>query len=830
MTHQKHDNDEASRLRTEHGAAVELALAGLDLDEKAALLGGQDEWSLPAMPHIGLRSIVMSDGPIGVRGVRWTPEDPSVALPCPTALAASWDPLVARRAGRILGQEARVKGVHVVLGPTINLHRSPLGGRHFECYSEDPVLTAQIAAAYVSGVQAGGVATTPKHFVANEAETERFTVDNIVSERALRELYLAPFEAVVNAGTWGLMSAYNAVNGTSMTVNAAFQRDLLRGEWGYDGFVVSDWLGARDTAGDILGGMDVAMPGPGSVYGPRLAAAVRGGEISEALVDEAVRRVLLLAARVGCLRGTEPLTDAAGGYERADQVARQIATRGSVLLANPDGLLPLDPTALRRIAVAGDAAARPQAQGGGAAKVFPKYTVSLLEGLRAALEPATQITHVLGTAILSELEIAREGFELRAVVRDVTGNVLADVPLPSGEVQWTGSDFPEGATYAAIHSVELTGTFTPACTGAHDFGTKAIGSMHLRVGGKTLFNGVEEPEGTGDPLEAFFARSANRGSVDLVAGTPVAVRLSYVVPKMTEGQNQAVVVSVTHRDPERDPESLLREAETEAACADVAVVVVSTTETVESEGADRKDLRLPGRQDELVRRVSAANPRTVVVVNCGAPVEMPWRNDVAAVLLTWFPGQEGGHALADMILGNVEPGGRLPTTWAAKLDHAPVTDVTPHQGRLIYEEDLFIGYRAWDRSHLKPAYWFGHGLGYTCWSYESLRLDLQGPDQSVTARVTVRNIGARTGREVIQIYLSLAADDQERPDRWLAGFASVEARPGEEVTVTVQVPCRAFQTWSAGAGGWVTRPGDYRVHACRSAGDVRLTSPITIRA
>ena len=818
-----------------HSVTVERALARLSLDEKAALLGGQDEWSLPAMPHIGLRSLVMSDGPIGVRGVRWTPDDPSIALPCPTALAATWDPEIAHRAGRVLAEEARDKGVHVLLGPTINLHRTPIGGRNFECYSEDPVLTGQIAVGYIHGVQSGGVATTAKHFVANEAETDRFTVDNVVSERALRELYLAPFESVVKAGAWGLMSAYNSVNGSLMTEHAGLQRDVLRQEWGFDGFVVSDWLAARSTINDLLGGMDVAMPGPSTVYGPRLAAAVRAGEVNEELVDDAVRRVLLLAVRVGCLETSDETIEVAAADTGADVVAREIATSGCVLLENRNGTLPLNRNAISKIAIIGSAAAQPQIQGGGAAQVFPKYAISPLDGLRAALDPATRITHALGAAILDEMEVAAQGFELRAIVRDAAGSTLADVALPSGEVQWTGSDFPRGTSYDQLHSVELTGTFTPRRSGSHQFGTKAIAHVRLTVGDTTLFDGVEEAQGGGDPLEAFFSRPVHRGYVDLQAGTPIDVSLFYVGPKMQDGQNQSVVVSLTHRDPQTDPETLLSEAETAAKNADVAVVIVSTTPTVESEGSDRKSLKLPGRQDELVRRVSAANRRTIVVVNCGAPVELPWRNDVAAVLLTWFPGQEGGNAVADVLLGLEEPGGRLPMTWPASLADAPISKVTPTDGHLPYTEELLIGYRAWDQHDKMPAYWFGHGHGYTDWRYERLQVTIYGsarPDYPAEATVTLCNTGTRRGREVVQIYLApalnhpdAASNDPDRPDRWLAGFATVHAAPGDQVTATVELPRRAFESWSSTAG-W-TRPAEsYELSASHSAGDVRLTAEV----
>src|SRR5580700_6641233 len=293
-----------SEVSAAQDAAVEKALAELDLAAKVAILAGKDLWSLPALPQIGLASIVMSDGPVGVRGTTWSASDPSIALPSPTALAASWDPALARQAGQLLGQEARRKGVHVLLAPTVNLHRSPLGGRHFECYSEDPVLTGAIGTGYVAGVQDQGVATTVKHFVANDFETERFTVSVQVSDRTLRELYLAPFETIIReAGAWGVMSAYNSVNGVSMTNNGALQCGVIKDEWGFDGVIVSDWLAARDTVAAAVGGLDIAMPAMGSPWGDRLVAAVRDGLVPAKIIDDQVRRVLRLAARVGALQG-----------------------------------------------------------------------------------------------------------------------------------------------------------------------------------------------------------------------------------------------------------------------------------------------------------------------------------------------------------------------------------------------------------------------------------------------------------------------------------------------------------------------------------------------
>lgn len=801
-------------------AAVEAALGKLDLDAKARLLGGRNMWALHALPEIGLGSLVMSDGPIGVRGVRWTADDPSIALPSPTALAATWDQELARRAGALLAQEARRKGVHVLLAPTVNLHRSPLGGRHFEAYSEDPYLTGVIGTGYVRGVQSGGVGTTVKHFVANDAETDRFTVDNRVPARALRELYLAPFEAIVaNAHPWGIMTAYNQVNGVTMTEHRHLVEDVLRGEWGFDGYNVSDWLAARSTTGAIVGGLDVAMPGPRTVYGEPLAAAVRAGRVAEDTLDEAVRNVLRLAARVGILEGAEPAVAPRDLPAEIDgeALAREVARRSFVLVRNENRTLPL--RADGTVALIGAAARDARILGGGSATVFPAHVVSPLDGLAAAL-PDAALSYAVGADPSDELAPADKGFELRAVCRDATGAVLGEGSLPTGQVQWIGDDLPEGVTHETLASVEVTGTFTPRESGDHSFGTRGLGAFTLTVGGDVLYDGVQGAGAESDPFEAFFGSPVERGKVTLTAGEPVEISLRHPVGREPGAPLPAVMFSLVHLGPRRAADELIAEAVEAARAADTAVVVVATTESVESEGFDRRDLALPGRQDDLVRAVAAANPNTVVVVNSGSPVELPWCDDVAAVLIGWFPGQEGGAALADVLLGVEEPGGRLPTTWG-DLASAPITRTTPADGELAYDEGVFIGYRAWEKAGATPAYPFGHGLGYTDWTYESLTVD------GTTATVRVRNSGDRAGREVVQIYLAPTENDGSRPARWLAGFASADAAPGESVEVTVDLPRRAFETWDETANSWVFQTGSYEVEAGRSVTDRRLSTPLT---
>ncbi|WP_090934045.1 glycoside hydrolase family 3 protein [Nonomuraea jiangxiensis] len=789
---------------------IDELLGRLDLITKIRLLTGADMWSLPPLPEIGLDRLLMSDGPIGVRGEQWAATDPSIALPSPTALAASWDVDLVRRAGRLLAGEARRKGVHVLLAPTLNLHRSPLGGRHFECFSEDPYLAGEIGAAYVEGVQEGGVATTPKHFVANDFETDRFTVDVRVSEQALREVYLRPFERVVEAGAWGLMTAYNAVNGTTMTEHADLVNGVLKDEWGFDGLVVSDWTAVRTTEAAALGGTDVAMPGPFGPWGERLVAAVRAGRVPESAIDDRVRRILRLAARVGALRdpGLSPADP--GCSIDGVALAREAAGRGFTLLTN-DGILPFD--GVRTLAVIGPAAAEARIMGGGSAQVFPERVVSPLAGLAARAE----VRYALGAD--PRLRLSPLPGPARAVFLDAEGGVLAEHPLPTAEARWLGG-LPSGVDAGRLAAVRLLSAYVAEVSGEHLLSVAGAGAYAVTVNGEAVFDGVIEPP-SGDPGLAFLTPPERRVSVPMAAGQRYEVAVTH--PAGTFGGLAFVSFTLGHAAPAAGAEELLAEAVRVAAECDVAVVVAGTTREVESEGLDRADLALPGRQDELVRAVAATNPRTVVVVNAGSPVEMPWLADVAAVLLTWFPGQEAGAALADVLFGDAEPGGRLPTTWPRRLADAPVAEVRPVDGVVAYEEGVFVGYRAWQRSGRVPAFWFGHGLGYTTWSYDSIAAERTGgPVEAtftVTVTVAVTNTGTRPGREVVQIYVSNAAG------RRLAGFDVVEAASGETVLTTIFLRERAFQVW---AGGWRTVEGEHTIEAAHHVADPRLSVTMKI--
>ncbi|GAA4043417.1 glycoside hydrolase family 3 protein [Nonomuraea soli] len=777
-------------------------ISKLDLATKVNLLTGADMWSLPAVPGIGLKRLVMSDGPIGVRGEQWSSADPSIAMPSPTALAATWDVDLVRKVGGLLAQEARRKGVHVLLAPTINLHRSPLGGRHFECFSEDVHLTGEIGAAYVEGVQGGGVATTPKHFVANDFETDRFTVDVKVTDKVLREVYLRPFERVVGAGAWGLMTSYNSVNGTTMSEHSDLVNGVLKREWGFDGFVVSDWTAVRSTEPAAVGGTDVAMPGPNGPWGEKLEEAVREGRVPESVIDDKVRRILRLAHRTGALGDLdEPVREEIDGIA----LAREVAARSFTLLKNDGGLLPL--AGVNSLALIGSAADEARIMGGGSAQVFPDRIVSPLQGLS---ERTVEVRYALGTD--PRVKLSPIAAESRAFFLDASGEVLAEHAVPNSEARWVGQA-PSDVDVERLAAVEIRTAYTADAAGEHQFSISGVGRFTLTAGDTVVFDDSIAPDGD-DPAVAFLHAPERRFPVTLDEGERIELTLRQHAVSSFNGM-VLIMFTLGHANPTLGEDELIAQAVATAASSDVAVVVASTTLEVESEGFDRKSLKLPGRQDELIAAVAAANPRTIVVVNAGSPVEMPWLSEVAAVLLTWFPGQEAGLALADVLYGDAEPGGRLPTTWPVTLEDCPVVDVTPVDGAVPYTEGVFIGYRAWARGDVAPAFWFGHGLGYTEWGYNAV----EAGNGSVTVSVT--NTGSRRGREVVQAYVS-----GEGRDRTLAAFDVIEAGPGETVVTTLFLPERAFQEWEDGA--WHTANGSYTVEVGRSYADIRLSDQITL--
>jgi beta-glucosidase len=822
-------------------------IARLSLEQKVRLLTGADAWSLYAIDAVGLRSMVVSDGPSGVRGRRFDPGKPSSSLPCPVALGATWDERLVTEVARALGEEARSRGVDVLLAPTVNIVRTPLSGRGFECFSEDPVLTARLAVAYVRGVQESGVGATAKHYVANDSETDRRTYDARISQQVLRELYLAPFEACVfEADVAMVMAAYNSVNGHTMTANATLLRDLLKDEWGFQGVVVSDWSATRTTGPTALAGLDLVMPGPRGPWGDQLVMAVRDGTVPEVVVDDKVSRLLRLARRVGALNGVLEIDspDGADGHHPEPMTAgptfidptllRDVTSRSFVLLRNQGELLPLRPADVRRVALIGPNAIEPQTQGGGSVRVLPVVRPGLADSLLTLGEFDAVDVHQ-GCLTWATIPQPRDG-NLRdpvsgergvhVEVRDADGTLQHDASSPSSVLTWW--DGLPAAVHQPGSELVIRARYRASVDGPHIVGLAGVGVLSIAIDGSVLAEATTlHPT---EVVEAFSRPPELRVPVDLHAGGEVEIRAAY--RPNVRGPQAGFVTMRLGVTPQLDENRLIDEAVASAREADVALVVVGSAEGTESEGYDRDTLALPGRQDELVRRVAAEQPNTVVVVNSGMPVLMPWVDDVAAVIQVWLPGQAFGEALTDCILGVVEPGGRLPISIPRGAADSPVLDATPKGGELAYSEGLLVGYRGYDRSEREPLFSFGHGLGYTEWSYDSLVLEsseLQG-DHDLAVAVGVRNAGDRAGREVVQVYLEAPDDDPSRPLRVLAAFATIEADAGQTATARMVIPARAFARFDGEAGGWVWTPGSYTVRVGRSSRDLRLAQPVQLGA
>ena len=823
----------------DHDSSVRYAelVARLDLPARVRLLTGETAFTLPGEERIGLAPLAFSDGPTGVRGLRFAGGDPVALVPNATLISGSWDDGIAEEVGALLAQEAHRQDIHVVLGPTINLHRSPLGGRLFEAYAEDPYLTGRTAAAYVRAMQARGTAACLKHLVANESETLRNFVDSRVDETTLRELYLLPFRmAVQDADAWSMMAAYNDVNGRSATENRRVQQEIVKDEWGWDGLIMSDWFAVKRTVASAAGGLDLVMPGPDGPWGERLVAAVRNGEVDEAVIDDHLIRLLRLADRAGAL-GDEAVPPGTGGTypapdspERRAQL-RRIAARGMVLVKNDGAVLPLP--ASGSLALVGRHALETQGMGGGSAQVTPPHLTSLADAATGRLGDRVRV--IDGVRVRSRPVPAAPGF----VADPVTGE-------PGMRVTYLAAD---GRELANRHSAGTTITVgwdddfaEPAATvvlqarlanrpGPVRVGGLGVGRCTVRAGDREIAAGELRVTGF-DPGEAMLQPPYLLDTVELPAGATISVRLDIAPVDWREmfaahpvldvaeeshlfATGSSGSVALIAEQPAGTDDEAMVAAEAAAAEAGTAVVVVGLTAEHETEAVDKSTLTLPGRQDELVRRVAAAAARTVVVVNAATPVLMPWLADVDAVLIAGLPGQEAGDAILDVLVGDAEPTGRLVTSYPARDGAAPAWNVTPDDDLgLSYDEGVFVGHRGYAAGRApEPLFWFGHGLGYGTWRYDGADL-LDGG----AVKVRLTNVGERTSRETVQVYFR--PDDTGQPVR-LVGYAGIELAAGASGVVEVLCDPRLRQRWSPDEQAWVPLgAGDLLI--ARGLGDVRL--------
>ncbi len=836
---------------------VSTLLAALTFDEKVDLITGAGVWTTKAIERLDIPSVVVTDGPNGARGGGLMGTGtPTACIPSGSVLGATWDPELCHQLGQLLGDETRAKGCHVLLAPTINLHRNMLGGRNFECLSEDPVLSGVLAAGLIQGVQTKGVATTPKHFVGNDSEFERNTIDVQIDERTLREVYLVPFEhAVKDGGSWGLMGSYNRLNGTFAAEHDWLLTKVLRKQWSFDGLVVSDWFALRSSVASALAGTSLEMPGPGIYYGDKLRAALSAGELNESDLDQPAADVLMLAERTGALDGIGAEPEKPLDRPQDRKLAHDAATAGTVLLRN-NGVLPLDPNALSSLAVIGPNAINARIMGGGSATVKAYRKTSPLEALQNRLGQSADITFAEGCNIDRSVRAVGPPLLDGPLSLDIfEGHVLASdnedpnlrfeerelKPAESSTMGTASMVFfgaPAEGVSERAYSARATGTFTAEVSGTHLFSMVQSGRARVLVDGETIIDGTSGDFGHSE--EYFSMASAEiTAELELEAGTTHTLEIEY------SSRDGVLLLGCRLGITTQSDRDLLGEAELAAASCDAAIVVVGTNDDWETEGRDRDSFELPGDQPALIRRVAAANPNTVVVLNTGGPHRLDWLEDPAAVLSVGFGGQEMGEALVDVLLGEADPGGRMNTTVPAELEQSPSYLNYPGENSVVrYGEGVFLGHRWFDARRIPPAVPFGFGLSYATFEWSAPRVSgasTTSVDEAVVVEVDVTNTSTRPGSDVVQLYVEPSKALVQRPVRELKGFGKVHLDPGETKSVRIVLRRRAFAYYDPGdqffdnappagpvpaAGqarhstpGWYIEPSTYRLVVARSSAD-----------
>jgi beta-glucosidase len=805
---------------------IDQIIKTLTLDEKVSLLSGFNSWYTNKIEKKNIPSIKMSDGPNGVRGDSNSGKS-SACFPCAISIGSTWDLSLIKDIGIALGEEAQAKDVDVLLGPTINIHRHPLGGRHFESFSEDPFLTGKIATNYVQGVQSKNVAACLKHFVGNDTEYERHSISSNIDAQTLREIYLLPFEMGIKEGNAKVvMSAYNKLNNIFCSSHQDLLIKILKEEWGFDGYVVSDWGAALETIENANGGLDLEMPGPSNVWGKALIDAVEASEVSEKLIDDKVKRILTVAEFSNRFQKPQIKAEQAIDQPKHRLLLRKAAADGMVLLKN-EGSLPLKKN-IKKLAVIGPNALEAQIIGGGSASLRPHYQIHPLEAVQERLGHETEIlyskgchTHKYLPKINEELMEEKDGF----LVEYFDGNQF-DKNLILEE-RLTGSKFWvfEGFAKDVISkeerpdiSVRFSCTYKPDISGLHEFEIFGIGKCRLLIDGNELIDNWTSM----DPGEAFFTfgSASKKGVTNLQKGEAYKIEVQYKF----EGSFPAVYIGCQAPD-EVD---IFQEALETASHADDVILIVGTNSDWETEGNDRADFNLPANQNKLIEAILEANQNTVVVINTGSPIHMPWEKKAKAIIQTWFAGQEFGNALVDILSGEVNPSGKLPTTFPVKIEDTPAYKNYPGKNlQMNYDEKLLVGHRWYESNSIKPLFCFGHGLSFTSFNYQNLEVTT-GSDFVVTCKFEIQNTGDISGLEIAQCYVGFASPLPGEPYKTLQGFVKEEIGANELKKVEIKLGPRNFSFWSVETNTWQIREGSYQILIGSSSENILLQANINL--
>jgi beta-glucosidase len=809
---------QAALSKTDVEKRVDAILGKMTLDEKIEMLGGINDFYTRPIPRLGIPSLRMSDGPMGVHDYGLT-----TAYPAGIALAASWDVDLAQRFGVAMGKDARARGVHFILGPGMNIYRAPMNGRNFEYFGEDPFLASRMAVSVIDGMQSQRVIATAKHFAGNNSEFARMTLSSDIDERALREIYLPAFEASVKEAHVGaVMDAYNLVNGSYMTQNVHLNNEILKGEWGFDGILMSDWGATHDGIAAANGGLDLEMPSPTFMNRDALVPALKDGRVSEATLDEKVKRILRTAIEFGFF--DQPQTDT--GIPTYSQEGREVAleaARGSmVLLKNSGNLLPLDENSVKTIAVIGPDAYPAVVGGGGSSETKPFNAVSYLEGISNRLGNKANVLYDVDVPPLDEVFESSEfvtapGGESGLKGEYFSNEELKGTPALVRTDKHVHFDWGEGSFAAGEpvdhFAIRWTGYFVPKESGDYKFYTSADDGVRLYVGDEIAIDDWQP-----------HAQTLDIAGRHLEGGQAYKIRLEYF-----ESVGSAIVGFGVAR-----AEAFVgRETKPLAAKADAVIICVGFDPKTESEGFDRP-FQLPGGQDELIRQISAVNKNVIVVLTAGGNVDMTrWIENVPAILHAWYPGQEGGTALAQILFGDYSPSGKLPASFERRWEDNPTfRSYYPENGgnHVRYSEGVFVGYRYFDRSETKPLFAFGYGLSYSTFVYSKLSVTPQNGNlnEPVSVSFDVKNTGHRAASEVAQLYVGDSHASVPRPVKELKAFAKLNLKPGESRRVTLALERRSFSFYDVQKKDWSAEPGDFAILVGGSSDNIQLRGQFTL--
>ena len=805
---------------TEVERRVEALLGKMTLEEKITLIGGINDFYTRAIPRLGLPALRMSDGPMGVHDYGET-----TAYPAGIALAASWDTDLARRVGISMGHDARARGVHFILAPGMNIYRAPMNGRNFEYFGEDPYLASRMAVPLIEGIQSQGVIATAKHFIANNMEYGRMDHSSDVDERTLREIYLPAFEASVKEAKVGaLMDAYNLVNGTHMTQNGFLNNTIAKKEWGFDGILMSDWEATHDGVAAANNGLDLEMPSPAFMNAKTLLPAIQRGEVTIATIDDKVRRILRKAIEFGFYDREQVDVTIPSYSQEGREIALEEARSGIVLLKNENSLLPLDRKRFKTIAVLGPDAYPAVPGGGGSSQTKPFSSVSYLEGISDYLGKDVRVLYKAETPALDEI-VAHTLFQSsvggpRGLKGEYFDNeqLLGEPALNRTDERidfhWGAGSYRDDGPVDHF-SVRWSGYFVPDAEDDFKFYVSADDGIRLYLDEALV---IDDWKTHGETLDTYAAH--------LGVGKSHKIRLEYFESTGTATARFGIAAMT---QPIGEATKAL------AARVDAVILCMGFEPNTESEGSDRT-FRLPGGQDAFIEQVASVNKNVIVVLTAGGNVDMTrWIEKVPALLHAWYPGQEGGTALAQVLFGEHSPSGKLPASFERRWEDNPTfKSYYPQKGdkHVEYTEGVFVGYRHFDRSPIKPLFPFGYGLSYTHFEYSDLKIAPEPPGAKELVRVSfqIKNAGSREGAEVAELYVGDSHASVPRPAKELKGFAKVSLKPGETKHVTLSLDRRAFSFFDITKHDWRAEPGDFAILVGSSSADIRLQGNFKLAA